>query len=64
MLFRTRLNQIEDAVTVFEIALRLQRLGETVTLHSDILTSERDIEALRATSLVVENLRREASRDQ
>jgi hypothetical protein len=61
---RTRLNQIEDAVTVFEIALRLQRLGETVTLHSDILTSERDIEALRATSLVVENLRREASRDQ
>jgi hypothetical protein len=51
-------------VTVFEIALRLQRLGETVILHSGILTSERDIEALRATSLVVENLRREASRDQ
>lgn len=62
-LLRTRLNHIDDAKTLFGIALRLQRLGETVALHSDILTSERDLEALRATSIVVENLKREASRD-
>jgi hypothetical protein len=51
-LLQIRLNRIENAEGFQENALRLQRLGDRVVLHREILTTDRESEAVQATILL------------
>jgi hypothetical protein len=62
-LLQIRLKRIEEAENPSQLDLRLQHLGETVVLHSRLLTTERELMALESTSRRVQELRREANRD-
>jgi hypothetical protein len=61
-LLQIRLKRIEEAENPSQLDLRLQHLGETVVLHSRLLTTERELMALESTSRRVQELRREANR--
>jgi hypothetical protein len=62
-LLHVRLDRVAESENFQEVALRLQRLGETVNLHHQILTTERERLALEATTRMVDELRREAERE-
>jgi hypothetical protein len=62
-LLRVRLLRIEEAQNFAELAMRLQHLSNTVVLHREIITTERDKKALRSTIRVVEEMGREAQRE-
>ena len=63
-LLQIRLKRIGTGTGYYsKIALRLQRLAETVVIHRDLLTTEREIVVLAATIDTVEDLKRQAGRD-
>jgi hypothetical protein len=62
-LLQVRLDRVAESENFQQVALRLQRLGETVNLHHQILTTERERLALEATTRMVDELRREAERE-
>jgi hypothetical protein len=63
-LLKARLTRIEDAESLAELALRLQHLAGTVVLHQNFLTTEREQLSLEAAIRSIEELRRQADRDQ
>ena len=62
-LLQIRLDRVEESQGFLQVALMLQRLGETVVMHRDLLITEREIMALDNTIDSIENLEGEANRE-